>query len=691
MKTRVVLWSIIIVVTCSTGFAVGQTPVGTAFTYQGQLKQSGLPLTNTADFQFTLWDALTTGTQIGTAQSASGVSVANGLFTVNLDFGAAVFPGDGRWLEIAVRSPAGAGGYTTLTPRQKLTATPYALGLQLPLAGATTAAGSAFSITNQSTASTSVGVRGRIGGSPSYMWDIPAAVRGESDFDGIVVGVHGAAMCGVLGQTTTGSGVQGSAEGVGGIGLYGRSEETNGIGVFGVSYAANSFAGYFNGRGCFTGDVGIGVDPPTTKLDVDGTVKMTGFQLPTGAVSGRVLMCDASGVGAWQAEEGNVSGSGTTSYLPKFSGASTLDNSVVYQNGLSIGIGTINPGEYAKLHVHSDGAILRMTNSATGTDYSDGTLLSFLSSGSGDAIFWNRENANLMFGTNNTERMRVANNGNVAIGHTGPVCKLDVRSGTGDRVIHAQHTGTGNYQYAAFMGNSEPAYGYGIGGDFSGGGTGVRGQGGLNHSTIGSTGVHGAANGNGGIKYGVAGYATGTGTNYGVYGAASGGTNYAGYFDGNVFVTGTINKSACSFKIDHPLAPADKYLYHSVIESPDMKNVYDGVATLDADGAAWVQLPDWFEALNRDFRYQLTCVGGFAPVYVAREISGNRFQIAGGKPGLKVCWQVTGIRQDAYANAHRLPVEVDKPAAERGRYLEPEAFNLPQKMSVHPQSKAVHD
>jgi hypothetical protein len=329
MNTPRTLWSIVIVVACSCGLAMAQAPVGTAFTYQGQLKQGGLPLTNTADFQFSLWDALTTGTQIGTTQSASGVSIANGLFTVTLDFGAGVFPGDARWLEIAVRSPAGGGSYTTLSPRQELTATPYALGLQLPLAGATTAAGSAFSITNQSTASTSVGIRGRIGGSPSYAWAIPAAVRGESDFDGIVVGVHGAAMYGVLGQTTTGSGVQGSAEGVGGIGLYGRSENTNGIGVFGISFGANSFAGYFDGRGCFIGDVGIGVNPPTTKLDVNGTAKVTGFQLPTGAASGRVLTSDAGGVGTWQLPVGDISGSGTAGMLPKFSGSKTLTNSII--------------------------------------------------------------------------------------------------------------------------------------------------------------------------------------------------------------------------------------------------------------------------------------------------------------------------------------------------------------------------
>jgi hypothetical protein len=143
---------------------------------------------------------------------------------------------------------------------------------------------------------------------------------------------------------------------------------------------------------------------------------------------------------------------------------------------------------------------------------------------------------------------------------------------------------------------------------------------------------------------------------------------------GNAGVTGTFSKGAGSFKIDDPLDPANKFLYHSFVESPDMKNVYDGVVVLDKRGEAWIQLPEYFEALNKDFRYQLTCIGSFAPVYIAQKISGNRFKIAGGRGGLEISWQVTGIRHDAYADAHRIPEVEDKPPAERGTYLHPELF-----------------
>ncbi len=150
------------------------------------------------------------------------------------------------------------------------------------------------------------------------------------------------------------------------------------------------------------------------------------------------------------------------------------------------------------------------------------------------------------------------------------------------------------------------------------------------------------------------------------------GTGYAGWFVGNVLVQGTLSKSAGSFTIDHPLDPASRTLSHSFVESPDMMNVYNGNVVLDENGQAWVQLPEWFEALNSDFRYQLTCIGGFAPVYVATEIGGNRFRVAGGTPALKVSWQVTGIRRDAYAERNRIAVENDK--EEPGAYLCPECF-----------------
>jgi hypothetical protein len=147
---------------------------------------------------------------------------------------------------------------------------------------------------------------------------------------------------------------------------------------------------------------------------------------------------------------------------------------------------------------------------------------------------------------------------------------------------------------------------------------------------------------------------------------------------GNTDILGTLTKPAGSFKIDHPLDPANKYLYHSFVESPDMKNMYDGNIVTDEAGLATVTLPDWFETLNRDFRYQLTVIGQFAQAIVASEIGGNQFRIRTDKPNVKVSWQVTGTRQDAFANAHRIQVEVEKAPADRGHYLYPELYGAPE-------------
>ena len=150
-----------------------------------------------------------------------------------------------------------------------------------------------------------------------------------------------------------------------------------------------------------------------------------------------------------------------------------------------------------------------------------------------------------------------------------------------------------------------------------------------------------------------------------------------GVLAGNLNVTGKITKGSGSFKIDDPLDPANKYLSHSFVESPDMMNVYNGNITTDNHGLATVTLPDYFGALNRDFRYQLTVIGQFAQAIVATKIANNQFVIRTSKPRVEVSWQVTGIRQDAYANANRIPVEEDKPASEQGYYLHPEVFGQP--------------
>jgi hypothetical protein len=201
-----------------------------------------------------------------------------------------------------------------------------------------------------------------------------------------------------------------------------------------------------------------------------------------------------------------------------------------------------------------------------------------------------------------------------------------------------------------------------------------------------ATGVYGSSTTNTGVSgNSQSGFGTqgASGTGIGVVGVSQSGL--AGLFIGDVDVHGTLSvfNGNKSFKIDHPLDPQNKYLLHNTVESSERKNVYDGVVQLDEDGAAWVDLPPWFEALNEDFRYQLTAVGRAAPnLHVAEEIYENRFRIAGGEAGMKVCWQVTGSRKDPWAAANPFEVEEEKSPEDRGHYLQPDLYNAPEEQRV---------
>lgn len=145
--------------------------------------------------------------------------------------------------------------------------------------------------------------------------------------------------------------------------------------------------------------------------------------------------------------------------------------------------------------------------------------------------------------------------------------------------------------------------------------------------------------------------------------------------NGNINVTGNIAKGGGTFKIDHPQDPENKYLIHSFVESPDMMNIYTGNVVTDANGFATVQLPDYFEAANKDFRYQLTVIGTFAQAIVKEKITGNKFIIQTNQPDVEVSWSVTGVRADKYAEANRIEPVVEK--EHKGTYIHPELFDAP--------------
>jgi hypothetical protein len=335
-------------------------------------------------------------------------------------------------------------------------------------------------------------------------------------------------------------------------------------------------------------------------------------------------------------------------------------------------------------------------NSFTGNQTISGNLTatSFTGSGAGltnvnaAMLGGNPASAFATTGTNSfTGDQSIA--GNVGIGTTSPTDPLDVlgpATDLGGQAIFGQggsSTGTngtaddGADVIGGTASGSGGAAGFGLfaqAGNASGP-TGVAG--------VGVEGVGGNASGAGGVAGDGGEFFAGTGTN----GAASG---RAGFFSGNIQVTGAITAGTKDFKIDHPADPANKYLVHASVESSEMLNIYTGNATLDASGSASVPLPGWFEVLNKDFRYQLTAIGAPGPnLYIAQEIQGGHFVIAGGQPGMKVSWQVSGVRQDAFAKAHPLQVEEDKSPPELGFYIHPELYGASEQRGIewarHPQ------
>ncbi|MGB0805914.1 MAG: beta strand repeat-containing protein [Salibacteraceae bacterium] len=263
--------------------------------------------------------------------------------------------------------------------------------------------------------------------------------------------------------------------------------------------------------------------------------------------------------------------------------------------------------------------------------------------------------------------------------------------------MYSEVSGGSSNNYALYAKNEATNGGHGIYSISSGVGSnsnyGIRGV--ANGSSTENTGVYAYASGSATTGIGLNAQAFSFGTNsYGLFAYATGATtNYAGYFAGNVTITGNLNvtgsisKGSGTFKIDHPLDPENKYLVHSFVESPEMMNVYSGNINTDANGYATVNLPDYFEAANKDFRYQLTVIGSFAQAIIKEKISGNKFVVQTNNPNVEVSWQVTAVRADKYAEANRIQPEVEK--TEKGTYLHPEVYGLSSDKSENAEAKEL--
>ncbi len=502
-------------------------------------------------------------------------------------------------------------------------------------------------------------------------------------------------MGGWAGGTIDSSSITGSSNtAIGASSAFGTGTLTNATAIGANAEVAVSNAmvlGSINGVNGASANtnVGIGTTSPAYTLDVHGTGNFTGlvtfaagqtFPIAPGGVPNAMLKNPSLTVTAGTGLTGggliNLGGSATlnvdTTKVPMLGASNTFAGTQMITGDLD-----------------TDGNVISDYLGQNGGTIRPGLILG----GAGEGISSNRTGSTNQYGidfyTNSTNHMSITNSGKVGIGTASPtMAMLQVNGGSNGAIY-------GMGPSASSTGSEDKGLAIGVWGD-----TGASANANYGPAILGT-----ADDNYAGLFVNNSSTTAQTLMATNLSSSSSAVAFIAGgYFladnclidvGGNLVCGGDIVGSSKQFKIDHPLDPANKYLYHASVESSEMKNIYDGNVVLDANGEATVQLPDWFEAMNADFRYQLTPVGRPGPgtlLYVSQEISGNSFQIAGGSPGLKVSWQVTGVRQDAYAKAHPLVVEEAKSESERGKYIHPEVYGAPKEQSIgwarHPHGKA---
>ncbi len=563
-----------------------------SFTYQGFLKEGGNPASGTFNMTFRLFDVPTGGTALATIGPAS-VSVSNGLFTVELNYPASVWTGANRWLEIQV-------GSTTLSPRVKITRTPYAI-YSANTRGLNVDTNLNVGLTN---------IRRFIGLNPSDSFS----------YDGKAMGHY---AVGWFDDSWNGGGATAWFSGYAGIKLF-----TNGTPRLAITNVGN---------------VGVGTTSPTFLLDILGNQnrRLLNIVNLNPNSSGDGIWVQTSGTGAFgvysicQGTGGialyGYASASTGTPVGVYGRSSSADGHGGYFDGrVSINYNSNTTNATLRLHeTEGDFARLEFTNTNTARKW---YMRGFIG---GSA-----ETDQLNFGNSLTgDIINMSGDGRVGIGaNADPRALLFVRTNSIGYAIFSRHSATTGTTYSIIGINESPS--------------GV----------------------------GVIGWANATsGTNYGVQGFSSSASGYGVFSGGRFAASGTK-----SFQIDHPLRPETHYLNHFCTEAPEPQNIYNGVVVLDTRGEAWVQLPDYFEAINRDPRYTLTPIGAPMPnLHIAQEVQGNRFKIAGGVPGARVSWEVKAIRNDRWVQEYGYQTEQEKPKEHQGKYLHPELYGQPKEKGVH--------
>ncbi|CAG0929957.1 hypothetical protein TFLX_01500 [Thermoflexales bacterium] len=538
-----------------------QSAIGTAFTYQGQIKNANRPINDNCDFQFSVWNDDSGGTSLASDPHHTHVPVSKGLFTAQLDFGVNVFDGEARWLEIAVRCPAGSGEYATLTPRQPLTPAPYALF------STSTGALHGRSIT------TTTPISGQVLKWDGSVWS-PAAdaigMPGSGDITGVYAG-SGLTGGGASGEVTLTAAFGGS----GSAATVSRSDH-NHSGVYALVAHAHSGADITSGTINRTY-----IDPLIARdSEITPTVWLndgTGSGLDADLLDGQ----HATNFAVTTHDHWGQSWSGSGTGLTLSGGAAGLAGSG--SNYGVYGYSSINYGIYGMgaIGVHGGGTGTGVSGS--GTNY-------------GVFGYGNGSNSTGVFGSGNSIGVQgsasndISSTGVVGSGITGV-------AGTGSGVgttYGVSGTGSigvqGSGDDYGVVGTSSGSYSTGVSGtghtgvSGTGSGSNSRGVSGTGHAGLvgtgdGSTGNYGVygdgffgvwGEGDGAGSIGVSGYGNSTGVSgrgyIGVYGVTNN-NGYGGYFQGNVYIEGSLIATGGKSAVVETQAYGPRALY--AVESPE--------------------------------------------------------------------------------------------------------------------------
>jgi hypothetical protein len=602
--------------------------------------------------------------------------------------------------------------------------------ITFPLVRAQADAGALVDISNTGTgfaglfqvnnaASTADGLRATTNGTGAS-W----AIRGISS------GTNGAGLFQQTNPTNTSNNLQSNQAGLGRAGLFNSTNAANTANAVDINVAGTGFALRAASSNA----------APRALLTV-GALQLTGI----GEAAGRVLISDAAGNATWQpvGASGSVTGSGTLSFIPKWTPSGTqLGNSLLFDDGISVGLGTTAPTH--RLNVSHSGSTGIGVTSTAGFSVVDinaqsgDAALRFQRAGVNQWNVRNRPGDDYFeifeLGGGGSRVVIQDATGNVGIGETtAPAYKLDVlhagstgirsRSSasfsvvdidakSGDAALRFQKDGVNQWNV-----RNRPGDDYFEIFELGGGGSRVviqdaTGNVGIGETTApaykldvlhaGSTGIRSrssasfsvvdidAQSGDAALRFQKAGVnqwntRNNPGTDdYQIFELGGGGERLRiDNTTGKVWVNGDFTViGAKAFTMDHPLDPTNKTLMHAAAESNEVINFYSGNVTTDASGKATVSLPDYFEAINKDFRYQLTVVGTFAQAIISKEVSNNKFEIATNQPNVKVSWEVKGVRNDAHMRKFPFVAVEEKTAIQKGKYIDPAAHNQPESKRV---------